>query len=787
MKPKYLRTSRRSKLSTVIFAGVVASASPAFAVDGNWNVDNTGTWSSPGNWTAGVPGGIGSTVGLTNNISTATRTVTIDTTSRTVGILNIGDSDDTNSFILAASGGASLIFDNGASNAQLNVTGSVTDTISAPITLNSHLDLSNVGILTLSGNIGGSGGITKTGAGSLILNSGSKTFDGDFTLGGGTVDVGNNSSALGGGLFTMANATTISVGTLALGTDISNDLKFNAGTVSVLRTGGGGTGKVNYNGNLELGGNVVYAVGNNTHVVESTFNGDISDGVADYSLQFRGDQAGNRFTLAGDNTFSGGVSLFTNAAARLNINSQTALGTGKFTIFSGSIDNTSAGAITLSTNNTQDWNGNFTFVGSDNLNLGTGAVTMSTTRTVTVSAKTLTVGGAIGGSFSGYGLTKAGAGTLALTSSNSGYTGATTIAAGVLEVTKLANGGAGNFSSIGVSSNDQANLSMQNGSTLRYVGAGDNTDRRIRFGSSFADHNITLDASGIGAINFTNTANIGSFVGNQTRILNLTGTNTGANTLRFNLADNGTGALTVNKGGDGKWVLSGISNYTGATTVNQGTLEIAAGGSLATGSAVTVNNSASLVINGTINGALLANSSTTVSGTGTVMGSANIMGIHNPGNSPGIQTYGSDLSYTGDASVVNWELTGNTTTNAPNPNAIFDQVIVGGGLSFDLTTLNLLFNGTGSSVLWSDTLWDSTQSWTVYDVAGTTSGFDNLTLITANWLDSGGNAFDTVRSGYGFSLGQNGQDVVLNYSAIPEPSTALLGALGVLALLRRRR
>ena len=45
-----------------------------------------------------------------------------------------------------------------------------------------------------------------------------------------------------------------------------------------------------------------------------------------------------------------------------------------------------------------------------------------------------------------------------------------------------------------------------------------------------------------------------------------------------------------------------------------------------------------------LNGTLVANVSTTVSGTGTVAGNATIQGIHNPGNSPGIQTFESNLS-----------------------------------------------------------------------------------------------------------------------------------------------
>ncbi len=121
----------------------------------------------------------------------------------------------------------------------------------------------------------------------------------------------------------------------------------------------------------------------------------------------------------------------------LNINTATALAGGTFAIgdTTGSsavtINNTSAGALTLSTNNVQMWNQDFTFTGTQDLNLGTGAVTLSATRQVTTTAGTLTVGGNIGGG--AVGITKAGGGTLSLSGSSS-YTDVTTVSGGKLEV-----------------------------------------------------------------------------------------------------------------------------------------------------------------------------------------------------------------------------------------------------------------------------------------------------------------------------------------------------------------
>ena len=236
-----------------------------------------------------------------------------------------------------------------------------------------------------------------------------------------------------------------------------------------------------------------------------------------------------------------------------------------------------------------------------------------------------------------------------------------------------------------------------------------------------------------------------------------------------------TGTLAITKIGSGTLTLSGANTYTGATNVTGGTLIV--NGTLDTG-AVTVG------INGTLGG------------TGTLWGNTTISGIHSPGNSPGIQTFIGDLSYVNGGTpnpTVNWKLASNTTTVGANPTANFDQIIVmWGNLDFTHTTnLNLSFNGVGSTVLWSDSLWDFNQSWLLYDLIGlgSTTNIANLNLNTTNWLDSGSNLFSTA--GGSFTLSQNGEDVMLNFTAVPEPSTYGIAlsamALAVAAVRRQRR
>lgn len=186
----------------IALTGLLAAAPPAArAASGNWNVDAAGNWSTAASWTpAAVPGtAAGDVVGLTFNI-TAARTITIDTTSRIVGTLNIGD--PTTSFFaytLASSGAAvTLTFNNSGSSANLvQATTTAADVISAPLVLADNLVVNNTGSggLTLSGIISGSGkGITKNGSGTLTLGNGANTYSGKTLVNAGIMRITGTTS-----------------------------------------------------------------------------------------------------------------------------------------------------------------------------------------------------------------------------------------------------------------------------------------------------------------------------------------------------------------------------------------------------------------------------------------------------------------------------------------------------------------------------------------------------------------------------------------------------------------
>ena len=246
----------------------------------------------------------------------------------------------------------------------------------------------------------------------------------------------------------------------------------------------------------------------------------------------------------------------------------------------------------------------------------------------------------------------------------------------------------------------------------------------------------------------------------------------------------GTGNLTFS--GPGTLTLNAANGYTGATSISAGTLAIGAAGSIANTSGVAIASGATFDVSAASGFAI--GSSQTLSGVGTVAGAISIAGTHSPGTSPGLQTFDSNLTYSSGANV-DWELIANSQGSAGTN---YDQIAVGGNLDFaGATTLDLIFNASGSIVDWSDPFWQSNRAWLVWDLStGTTSNFGNLSITSATWLDAQGDSFATALPNASFTLSQVGQDVSLVFS-VPEPSSLLLLAAaavpaGAVALRRRR-
>lgn len=168
----------------------------------------------------------------------------------------------------------------------------------------------------------------------------------------------------------------------------------------------------------------------------------------------------------------------------------------------------------------------------------------------------------------GGGISKTGAGTVALGDLNT-YSGGTTITgtgavnSHALEAVQLANGGLP--SSIGSSSSGAENLII-NGGELRYSGTGDTTDRLFTLAAAgFVNNN------GSGPLTFSNTAAVEHSNTGATRTLNLGGTFTDSPNVFApqvtNTGDTGLTALTVR---GGTWAVSGNNTFTGNMTINFG-------------------------------------------------------------------------------------------------------------------------------------------------------------------------------------------------------------------------
>jgi hypothetical protein len=191
------------------------------------------------------------------------------------------------------------------------------------------------------------------------------------------------------------------------------------------------------------------------------------------------------------------------------------------------------------------------------------------------------------------------------------------------------------------------------------------------------------------------------------------------------------------------------------TKVDQGTLVI--NGNISTSSLTTVASGAYLGGGGTV-GAL------TVSPGGFVT----------PGNSPGILTVDGDYTQAGTYTA---EVTG-TTAGVGG----YDQIGVMGTVDITGGSLTTIFSGSGYAAgnLLFILLNDGTDA-----ITGTYAGFAQGDVVATygglDWIISY-NA-DSVSNTFTGAL--NGNDIALY--AIPEPSAALLGGMGILLLLRRRR
>jgi autotransporter-associated beta strand protein len=433
----------------------------------------------------------------------------------------------------------------------------------------------------------------------------STTLDQDFTI---------NSLTFSGSGTSNTAGTTIASGT-GPGT---NTLTIMAGTASGNVAGNGitvasGSGPNTISANVALGASQTWTVANGASLT-------VSGAISGSGFALIKDGQGT-LTLSGNNSYTGGTTL---TLGTLNLNHNNALGTGRFTVSVGTIDNTSGGLITLA-NNTQTWNngGTLTFTGSNALNMGSGAVTFgdataasfTINNNATVATNTLTVGGSITGGTGG----TAGAKTLTING-----TGNTALLGNITK---------GGATSITVTSNSTGTLTLSGTSTLAGLNLQGGAASIIDLG---ATGNLTVTNAGNSTIQTT----LGATINNGTLTLGANDDNVGTPTgTTLTINSKVTGAFEFESfqaaGSTGVVLLNNTANdFTGGILVSSGVIAAPSFGT-----------------NGSASG--LGKGSTIKLGSGT-----NAVGVQYLGTGTGTETSNKNISLIGTTGGVTFDQSG---------------------------------------------------------------------------------------------------------------------------------
>ncbi|AXK38762.1 hypothetical protein DWG20_04570 [Crenobacter cavernae] len=572
---------------------------------------------------------------------------------------------------------------------------------------------------TFSGDIGGSGGLNKTGSGTLTL-SGDNGYTGSTSIGSGATlalagsgDIAESSGVANNGSFNIAatnSGATIKTlsgnGNVQLGgktLTLSNaNSTFVAGEGSDVEASGGFAGAIHGSGGVTVAGGTEILSGDNDYTGATTV-----DNGATLALAGDGNIAASS-GLANNGTFDIANTHNGTTIETLSGNGAVQLGGKTLTLsqasgnFAGGIHGTGGltvvgGTQTLS--GSSDYSGGTTISGGATVKVAADAAlgaadggltlnngTLATTATHdsaraialtgngtfdVANATTLTENGTISGAG---GLTKEGQGTLVLCGSD--YTGSTTVNAGTLKACKA--DALAKDSAVTVAESATLDLDGHDQTIGSLAGAGD-----VALGSA----KLT------------------------------TGADNGSTTFSGDIA--GTGGLS--KTGSGTLTLSGDNGYSGATHVDGGTLKAGKAGALPQDSAVTVASGATLDLDG------FDQSIGSLAGAGNVaLGSANL----NTGGDNGSSTFSGDIGGTGGLSK-----TGSGTLTLSGVNNYSGGTAINGGV-VQIASNGALGAASGGLSLNNGTLKVAESFSTARDIA--LAGEGRLDVATGKALSSTG-------------------------------------------------
>ncbi len=719
----------------------------------------------------------------------------------------------------------------------LGTSADLTSTLSGEITLDDNLILDASGStaaasLTLSGNImdgvSGAKGLTKNGAGVLILSGTASDFSGSVAINAGELRIAN-AAALGDSTEITVGGSSNSAMTLTGGITAGSgkDIKIKGGGIGgfygALATATTNTGTSEWQGSVTIDAATGTRIGSQAGTLK--ISGNIGETTEGSQLNVRNTGSGVT-VLSGDNSYQGSTNVLIGI---LEVRSDGALGTTDVgtTVSSGqtlrlannitvtgealSITGAASGVTTPALNNLSDnntWTGaltvgdtaTFARIGSDAGKLTySGTVALSSTATnvlVLQGNGDIEFSNVISGASNVWG-SSTGTGTRTFSGANT-YTGGTSINGGTLSVSSL-NSVVADSSALLTSSSLGAPITDASGTIgmgsaavtgrLLYTGTGETTNRILSLNGETGG--ATLDQSGTGLLKLTsNLAAPGVAAKDVRKTLTLQGSTDGTGEIEGIIADSLSGtsgqlATSLAKAGSGTWTLSGANTYTGITNIDAGILAINGDQSAANG-AVTVASAATLKGTGTVGGA------TTIQ-TGGIMNA----GAHSD-NSPtstapvGKQAFSSDLALASQ-SIFAWDLSGEKDTATGTRGTDYDAVDIGGNLSAFTAGVtptpasDAIFRVIVSSAFdFTTAFWDNTRTWSdIFAVTGSNTGWAAGTAVDVNTYNFATNTYTTANPTAEGSFSVSG--TTLTWSAVPEPTSALVGLLIGAGLLRRRR